>query len=101
MEAFVTIAVPIITGVVTSVLASVIIYMIAKNRKTEEEREADRVKRVELIFTAQDAQFSVTKELVRCYQENVKPNGKLTEAYKYQEKTKHEIEEYFRHKGSK
>lgn len=92
--------IPIITGVITSVLAAVIISILKKNQKAAEVKEAEREEREDLTLEALDAIFSISKELTRCVR-GEKPNGELTEAYDYLQDVKRKIKVYQRKRASR
>lgn len=92
--------IPIITGVITSVLAAVIISILTKNQKAAEVKEAEREEREDLTLEALDAIFSISKELTRCVR-GEKPNGELTEAYDYLQDVKRKIKVYQRKRASR
>jgi hypothetical protein len=92
-------AIGIACSVIGSVLAGIILRKLSKAEVKEEKREAERIEREELTLEALTATFSVSKELVRCVR-GEKPNGELTDAFKYQTEVKHKIDDYLRKKGS-
>lgn len=95
-----TAVISIITGVITTVLAAVILSIITKNQNEAEEKEKDREERENLTLEALDANFSINKELTRCVR-GEKPNGELTEAFDYMQDVKHRISEYQRKRASR
>lgn len=92
--------IPIVTGVITSVLAAVILSVITKNQKEAEIKEKEREERENLTLESLDATFSICKELTRCVR-GEKPNGELTEAFDYMQDVKHRIAEYQRKRASR
>lgn len=87
-------------GIVSSVLSGIILHVVKKNQKDNEEREALRDRRSHLMLEAINANAGVSKELVRCVR-GEKPNGELTEAFEYQTKVKHKLEDYIREVAAK
>lgn len=92
--------IPIITGVLTSVLAAVILGIITRNQDEANKKEKEREERENLTLEALDANFSINKELTRCVR-GEKPNGELTEAFEYMQDVKHRIAEYQRKRASR
>ena len=86
-------------SVIAAVISGVILRKVDTAQKKNDKREAERDEREELTLEALNATFCVNKELVRCVR-GEKPNGELTEAFRYQQNVKHKIEDYLRKKAA-
>lgn len=93
-------AIGIFVGIFTAVMSGLILHTIKAGQKKAQEREEDRDEREKLTLEAINASFCVNKELVGCVLDGKPPNGELDEAYEYQRKVKHKIEDYAREKAS-
>ena len=93
-------AIGIIFSVIAAIISGVILGKLDKAQKKSDEREAEQDEREQLTLEALNATFGVNKELVRCVR-GEKPNGELTEAFRYQQDVQHKIENYLRKKASR
>lgn len=90
----------VICGVIPSVISGIILAIVNDWRKKSDEKGKEKEEREYLTLESLNAIFSVNKELTECVLNDKPPNGELNEAYKYQTKVKHKLEEYLRHKGA-
>jgi len=90
-----------ILGAILAFGFGLVAWMIKRSDRKAEERDADRDEREELVLKSIDANGCVIKELYECRFHDKPANGDLENAYKYQNKVKHELEDYMRRRASK
>ena len=91
----------LLAGGIPSLLVGIVLAKMKRDSDRAAIREAEKEERELLILECQDANFSITKELVDCVLYGKEPNGELEEAYKYKQDTKHKLEDYLRRRAAK
>ena len=90
-----------IIAVVSSIISGVFLYLYKKQQEKSEEKEEDKAKYEYCCSKSLNALFSITKELYNCCMLGRTPNGELEEAFKYMQKSKHELEDHLRERATK
>lgn len=91
----------LLVAAVPSIISGIVMHKVSKHQKKMEEREAEKARYEYLCLENLNAITCVVKELYVCRMLGRTANGELEDAFKYMQKTKHELEEYLREIAAK